>query len=79
MWAWGPQEQQAFDSIKKDLTTPPGLALYDPNAETLVSAGSSSYGMGAVLLQRQTGIEWRPVAYASRSLSSTEQRYAQIE
>ena len=78
-WAWEPQQQQAFDSIKKDLTTPPGLALYDPNAETLLSADSSSYGMGAVLLQRQTGIEWRPVAYASRSLSSTEQRYAQIE
>ena len=79
MWSWGCEQQQAFDSIKKELTTPPGLALYDPNAETLVSADSSSYGMGAVLLQRRDNAEWRPVAYASRALSSTEQRYAQIE
>lgn len=79
MWSWGSQQQQAFDSIKQDLTTPPGLALYDPNAETLVSADASSYGMGAVLLQRRDDTDWKPVAYASRSLSNTEQRYAQIE
>ncbi|KAI3356713.1 hypothetical protein L3Q82_003311 [Scortum barcoo] len=79
MWTWGSQQQQAFDSIKQELTTPPGLALYDPNAETLVSADSSSYGMGAVLLQRRDNAEWKPVAYASRSLTCTEQRYAQIE
>ena len=79
MWAWGPQQQQAFEQIKAELTTPPGLALYDPNADTLVSADSSSYGMGAVLLQRRNEKDWKPVAYASRALSNTEQRYAQIE
>ena len=79
MWAWGPQQQQAFEQIKVELTTPPGLALYDPNADTLVSADSSSYGMGAVLLQRRNEKDWKTVAYASRALSNTEHRYAQIE
>lgn len=79
MWSWGPQQQEAFDSIKADLTTPPGLALCDPNAETLFSADSSSYGMGTVLLQKQTHTGWKPMAYALRALSSTEQPYAQIE
>ncbi|KAL3978677.1 hypothetical protein ACER0C_019739 [Sarotherodon galilaeus] len=79
LWSWGPQQQQAFDGIKKELTTPPGLALYDPNAETWVSADSSSYGLGVVLLQRHADLGWKPVAYASRALSATEQRYAQIE
>ncbi|KAK7925007.1 hypothetical protein WMY93_007317 [Mugilogobius chulae] len=79
MWSWGPQQMQAFESIKQDLTTPPGLALYDPSAETLVSADSSSYGLGAVLLQKTSTSNWKPIAYASRALSTTEQRYAQIE
>ena len=38
-----------------------------------------SYGIGAVLLQKQESEEWKPVAYSSRSLTSTEQKYAQIE
>ncbi|XP_036001498.1 uncharacterized protein K02A2.6-like [Fundulus heteroclitus] len=79
MWNWGQQQMLAFESIKQDLTTPPGLALYDPSADTLVSADSSSYGLGAVLLQKKGNADWKPVAYASRALTTTEQRYAQIE
>nr|XP_049586080.1 uncharacterized protein K02A2.6-like [Syngnathus scovelli]XP_049586090.1 uncharacterized protein K02A2.6-like [Syngnathus scovelli]XP_049586092.1 uncharacterized protein K02A2.6-like [Syngnathus scovelli]XP_049586103.1 uncharacterized protein K02A2.6-like [Syngnathus scovelli] len=78
MWTWGLQQQKAFEEIKKELTTPPILALYNPNAETVVSADASSYGLGAVLLQRQDG-KVRPVAYASRALTTIEQRYTQIK
>ena len=52
--------------------------MYDPAAETKVSADASSFGLGAVMLQK-AGNEWRPVAYASRSMTDTERRYAQIE
>ena len=52
--------------------------MYDPNRDTKVSADASSYGLGGVLLQKWEE-EWRPVAYASRSLTPTEQRYAQVE
>ena len=54
------------------------MALYDPQADTKISADASSHGLGAVLLQQQNQ-EWRPVAYASSSMSETETRYAQIE
>ena len=37
------------------------------------------YGLGAVLLQSQGDITWRPVAFASPALSEPETRYAQIE
>ena len=77
-WCWGSAQHEAFAKIKEALTDTPVLALYDLNADTKVTSDSSSYGLGAVLMQCTAG-QWRPIAYASRSLSETEQRYAQIE
>jgi len=77
-WNWGPAQEEAFAKVKAELTAHTVLALYDPQADTKVSADASSHGLGAVLLQKQNQ-EWRPVAYASRSMSETETRYAQIE
>ena len=53
--------------------------LYALNARTIVSADASSHGLGAVLLQEQANGDIKPVSYISRSLSSTEEWYAQIE
>ena len=77
-WLWGPDQDQAFAKVKEELTQSTVLALYDPNAETKVSADASSFGLGAVLFQRNNE-DWRPVVYASRSMTETERRYAQIE
>ena len=65
--------------LKESITSTPILALFDAKQETTLSADASSHGLGAVLLQRQPDGKLQPVAYASRSMSSTEQRYAQIE
>ena len=78
-WTWGPDQQKSFDDIKSIIKSDAVLQLYDPQKETLVSTDASSYGMGAVLMQRQDDGEMKPVAFASRSLTSTEVMYAQIE
>lgn len=74
-WVWS----DAFDRVKQIITSSPVLALYDPSLETVVSADASSFGLGAVLLQRQHTGDLKPVAYVSRSVTPTKQRYAQIE
>lgn len=63
MWVLGPQQQQAFDSIRNE-------PMYDPNVETLVSAVSSSYGIGVYFSSNKLtldGNRWRTL----RELSAT--------
>ena len=61
-WTWDYPKQQAFNKVKRILSTATVLALYNPNAETVLSADGSSYGLGAVLLQRQETGDIKPVA-----------------
>ena len=77
-WVWGESQDQSFEAIKQELAKPTVLALYNLEAKTKVCADASTFGLGAVLLQQQQS-EWKPVAYASRTMSETEQRYSQIE
>ena len=77
-WYWDHRQEEAFSRIKKMIATGPVLAFFDSALPTVVSADSSSYGLGAVLLQEH-GKEFKPVAFCSRMLTSTELRWAQIE
>ena len=79
MWVWGKAQETAFKEVKRTLAATPVLALFDPNLETVLSADASCHGLGAVLLQRQSSGDLKPVAYISRSMTPTERRYAQIE
>ena len=51
-----------------ELTKPSVLALYSPDTNSKISSDSSSFGLGAVLLQQRAD-KWRPVAYASQAMS----------
>ena len=65
---------EAFENLKRMLTSAPCLAYFDKSKATVVQADSSSLGLGCALLQGG-----KPVAYASRGLTDTETRYSQIE
>ena len=77
-WCWGPAQQESFSHLKTELLKPTELTYYNLEADTKVSADASSYGLEAVLLQLNNSV-WRPVSFASCSMSDTELRYAQIE
>ncbi|KAK0146380.1 Retrovirus-related Pol polyprotein from transposon 17.6 [Merluccius polli] len=72
--AWGPALEKAFAMLKTMISNAPVLAFYDVNRLSTMSADVSSYGLGGVVLQDQDR-----VAYCSRTLTSTQTRYAQIE
>ena len=78
-WCWNSPQQQAFEAVKEELCSTRILACYHRERETVSSSDASSFGLGAVLRQKQENGDWRPVAFVSRSLTPTEQRYAQIE
>ena len=74
-WSWGPAQEEAFNAIKKALTTAPVLMIPNVEEEFYVHADASDYATGAVLLQRDSK-DLRPVAYESKKLSDAERRYA---
>ena len=76
---WSDSQKQAFETVRDMVSSDSILALFDPHRSTRVSADASSYGLGAVLTQQQSSGEWKPISYISRALTTTEQRYAQIE
>ena len=69
--ASGIQLRQTFSKVKEELSRPTTLALYNCQVRTIVAADTSSYRLGAVLLQELEGMK-RLVAYASRSTIDTE-------
>jgi len=73
-WSWQPLHDRKLAELKKLITEAPVLKYYSPNEPIVVSVDASAKGLGAVLMQDN-----RPVAYASKALTPTEQRYAQIE
>ena len=73
---WGEQETLAFNKLKQALTEAPVLAVTDPERPLVLMTDASRVGVGAVLTQRSSEDgRVRVVAYHSRKLTSTEQRY----
>ena len=71
---WTEEQENAFQEVKRLVTTTPVLSYYDPKTELEIQCDASQKGLASALLQRG-----RPIAYTSRALTETEQRYAQIE
>ena len=73
-YAWGPEHNQAFESIKKGIVQVPRLRYYNPKKATVLQTDSSIKGLGSCLLQDR-----HPVYFASKSLQDAECGYVAIE
>ena len=76
-WKWDSACKRAFKEVKEALTSEV-LTHYDPEKELILACDASPYGVGTVLSHIVDGKE-RPIAFASRSLTKSEQSYAQVE
>lgn len=78
-WEWSADCTNAFQQAKDALTSSELLTHYDPALPLRLAADASNYGLGAVISHIMSNGDERPIAYASRTLSKSEQNYAQIE
>lgn len=78
-WEWNPSHQEAFDAIKRELSSSRVLAHYDPRLELVLTVDAAPGGLGAVLAARYYDGTERPIGYASRSLCKSERAYSQIQ
>jgi len=76
---WETHHQKAFDQMKQEVSEKSLLRYYNPQKEVHLHCDASLQGVGAALLQPDNEGIFHPVAYASKSLTPTEQRYACIE
>ena len=78
-WEWGERHSTALSDIKNRLSSAGVMAYWRPDAKTRLTTDASPVGLGAIIEQQQVDGEFRPIAYASRSLSDVERRYSQTE
>ena len=77
-FTWATNDQEAFETLRTALVTPPILAYPDFGKEFLLFTGASDYGIGAILSQIQNGNEV-VIAYDSRQLKPPERKYPTVE
>ena len=78
-WIWGKEQECAFRTVREMLLQDRVLTHFNPDLPVFVACDSSSYGLGAVSSHRMPDGSERPVAYASRSKTQTENKFPQIE
>lgn len=71
---WTKTQEDAYNEIKKIVSEATLLRFFDTKKPVVIQTDSSSFAVGCALMQ-----EGFPVAYASKTLTTTQRNYAQIE
>lgn len=73
-WEWNTEQTDAFELLKKAITSKPVLVILNDHGQFRLEADASNYAIGGVLSQFQDD-KWHPVAFFSKSLNNTERNY----
>ena len=74
-WKWETPQCQAFETLKRCVTTEPILTHPDPTKQYTLEVDASGFTLGAVLSQKGSDNKLHPISYYSRTLSEAEQNY----
>ena len=78
-WQWGTQQIKAFQDAKNALQDNTLLVHYDSSKQLVLACDASPHGLGAVLSHIIEDDLEKPIAYASRTLTTAEKNYSQLE
>ena len=73
-FSWNRTYDIAFERVKEAVVSDTTLRYFDPSLPVTIQVDASQVGLGAALLQNG-----KPVAFASKALTKTKCRYANIE
>lgn len=74
VWSWNEKHDSSFNNIKQLIAEITVLNTYDPMLPVEIQCDASQNAIGCCIMQNK-----KPLSYFSRSLSETEQSWAQIE
>ena len=72
---WTDEHTKHFNQIKEKIANSTENSHYNPKLDVRVKCDASRSGLGAAL-EQNTPDGWKPIAFASRFLNSTEERYS---
>ena len=74
-FVWTDEHTKHFNLIKEKIANSTENSHYNPKLDVRVKCDASRSGLGAAL-EQNTSDGWKPIAFASRFLNSTEERYS---
>ena len=78
-WHWGKEQETAFKESKRELISHKVLIHYNARKPLILACDASPVDIGTVLSHQEDDGSERPITFASRTLMTAEQKYAQIE
>ena len=78
-WGWSEECQRSFEKVKLLLASKNLLVHYDPKLPVRLATDANAYGVGAVLSHIMPDGTEKPICFASKFLSKSQESYSQID